>query len=424
MRRRWLLGPLILMMTIALLTTVRVCAQKAKIVFFNWYATPSANQVELDIIEAFEKSHPHIEVEKQVQSGAALMWEKALVMAAGGVPPDVVNVSLAVGLPARRSGMLLDLRPLIERDEFDMRHFRPGYELTLGPDWAWEGKIYGIPYGFGLLNVFYNREMFREAGLPEPYKGWTKPEFLTAARRLARDIDQDGNPDVFGCAAPGLHYSPWVFLDGGDYADPASGRLTVEEKEFVSALEWIVHVRTNYPVFGGSRDHFFASAMGMTFEWDSFIENLRTRDLPFEWSTTWMPRGGETPQPISYGQGHIMGIMTGSKHPEEAWEFIKFYYSPEAQQRLAQGFLFPMTMEGMKSVTRLLDFPSHLNKDEILRPYADVGLLKTAPWWVPGVTDALNKGTSRLSQLLSGAMSIPQWIEQFKIDVAAAARDL
>ena len=118
------------------------------------------------------------------------MWEKALVMAAGGVPPDVVNVSLAVGLPARRSGMLLDLRPFIERDRFEMTHFRPGYELTLGPDWAWDGKIYGIPYGFGLLNIFYNREMFREAGLPEPYKGWTEIGVLTAARRLARDIDQ------------------------------------------------------------------------------------------------------------------------------------------------------------------------------------------------------------------------------------------
>ena len=47
MRRRKLLGPFILTMTIVLLTTVGVYSQKTKIVFFNWYATPSANQVEL-----------------------------------------------------------------------------------------------------------------------------------------------------------------------------------------------------------------------------------------------------------------------------------------------------------------------------------------------------------------------------------------
>jgi multiple sugar transport system substrate-binding protein len=423
MRRCRLLRLLLAMMLITVLTTVPVFSQKVKITFLNWYATPSANEVELDIIAAFQESHPHIEVQKLVQAGAAQMWEKALVMAAGGVAPDVVNVSLAAGLPARRSGLLLDLAPLLERDKFTMKRFRPGYELTLGPDWAWDGKIYGIPYGFGLLNLFYNRDTFRESGLQEPYKGWTKSEFINATRRLARDVDNDGRPDVFGCSPPNLYYSPWIFLDGGDYADPESGRLTVEEPEFVSALEWIRHVRTNYLVFGGSRDHFSSSSMAMIFEWDAFIDNLRTRDLPFEWSTTWMPRG-DIAQPISYGQGHIMGIMTGSKHPEAAWEFIKFYYSPEAQRRLAQGFLFPMTQDGMRAVMELLHFPSHLNKEDIILPYADVGTLKTTPWWVPGVTQALNKGSSRLAQVLSGSMSIPQWIEQFKVDVASAAHEL
>lgn len=407
----------------AVLFTPAVSAGKAKIVFFNWFFDPVSNGVELAIIEEFQEAYPHIEVEKQVQSGAASVWEKALVMAAGGVAPDVVNVSLAVGLSARRSGMLLDLTPYIQRDKFDMKRFRPGYELTTGPDWAWGGKTYGLAWGLGILNIFYNRDMFRAAGVQEPYKGWTKAEYINAARRLTQDRDGDGKADIIGCSPPNVSYSPWVFIDGGDFADPATGKLTVEDPKFVSALEWIRHVRTNYPVFGGYQDEFFASNMAMTYQWDSFIDILRRRDLPFDWSTTWAPRG-DISQPISYGQGHIIGIMTGSKHPEEAWEFIKFYYSPAAQRRLAQAFLYPMTQDGMRAVMELVHFPSPLNKADILRPYSDVGTLKTVPWWVAGVTEALSKGSSSFSKVIAGSMSVPQWIEEFKVDVSAVASGL
>lgn len=408
---------------VVLLAAVPAGAQKSKIVYFNWFFDPVSNATELEIIKDFEAAHPSIEVEKQVQPGADAVWEKALVMAAGGVAPDVVCVSLAVGLSARRSGMLLDLAPYIQRDKFDMKRFRPGYELTLGPDWAWGGKAYGFPWGLGILNTFYNRDMFRAAGLQEPYKGWTKAEYLNAARRLTQDRDGDGKPDIIGSAAPNVYYSPWVFLDGGDFADPATGKLTVEEPKFVSALEWIRHVLTNYPVFGGYMDEFFASGLAMTYQWDSFINILLKRDLPFDWSATWAPRG-DMSDPISYGQGHVMSIMTGSKHPEAAWQFMRFYYSATEQRRLAEAFLYPMTQEGMRAVMELVNFPAPLNKAGILEPYSNVGTLKTVPWWVAGVTEALNKGSGTFGKVISGAMSVPQWIEEFKAEVAAAAAAL
>lgn len=395
---------------------------KVKIVYFNWFYDTTSNGIEKEIIRQFEALHPDIEVEKQAVAGADTVWEKATVMAAGGVAPDVIDVSLAVGLAARRSGLLLDLKPYIQRDNFDMRRFRPGYQLTLGPEWAWDGRVYGIPWGLGILNVFYNRDMFTAAGLAQPYKGWTTGEFLRAAARLTRDANGDGKPEVFGTHPPGVSYNFWPFIFGGDFADLTTGKLTVGNPEMIRTLEWLRDFQANYHVsdWAGGEPAFPGGKVAMTYQWDSYVGKLLQARPAFDWSVTWAPRG-EPAETVSYGQGHVMGIMTGSKHPDAAWEFIKFYYSTAGQRQLAQNFLYPMTLEGMRAVNELVRFPAPLNKDDILRPYTDVGMLKTVAWWVPGLAEALNKGSGTFGQVVAGSLPIAQWVEQFKTETAAAA---
>lgn len=397
-------------------------AAPVKITYFNWFAEEASDAVEQEIIALFEAAHPDIDVEKLGQLGASSVWEKASVMAAGGVAPDIVAVSLAVGLPARESGALLDLSPYIERDGFDMEDFRPGWELTTGPSSVWEGKIYGLPWGLGLLNIFYNKDMFAERGLPEPYKGWTTDEFQDAAIRLTRDSNGDGQPEVFGSSPPHPSYNPWPFIFGGDMVDQETGRLTMTEPDFVAALEWIRQLRVNYNVtdWGGGEPAFPGSVVAMTYQWDSYVGKMLEANPGFNWSVTWAPRGGGA-ETITYGQGHILGIMKQSKHPDEAWEFLKFYYSIDAQRLLAQNFLYPMTSAGMRAVGELLEFPPPLNADEILRPYFDVGELKTVPWWVPGITEGYAAVSSEFDQVIAGTMTPQEWAENFKTAVEANA---
>ncbi len=396
-----------------------VAAAKVKITYFNFYYQPASDAPEQEIIKMFEQKHPDIEVEKMSQAGAATVWEKAAVMAAGGTPPDIVVVSMARGLTARRSGLLLDLKPFIERDNFEMRRFRPGWELTLGPDWAWGGKVLGIPFGFGIYNLFYNRSMFQEAGLAAPYKGWTKAVFIDAAKHLTRDTNGDGQPDIFGVNTPSVRYTPWPFIDGGDFADPDTGKQTVDDPRFIKGLEFIRDIQVNYNIT--SSGDFMLGKVGMTHQWDSYIPQLLAGAANIDWSVTWIPRGEAMSAPVSYGQGHVMSIMAGSKQKEAAWEFVKFYYSNEAQEVLAKAFLYPMTQYGMQAVSRHLTFPPPLDKMAILAPYSDVGALKTFPWWVPGMTEALDATQSTFTNIVRGQLTIAQWVENFKTEFYAAA---
>ncbi|HET7559850.1 MAG TPA: sugar ABC transporter substrate-binding protein, partial [Limnochordia bacterium] len=375
---------------------------------------PASGAVEDQIIKAFEAEHPDIEVQKiPINTGAGKVWEKAAVMAAGGDAPDVVDVSLAVGLSARRSGLLLDLQPFIQADNFDMSRFRPGWQLTTGPDSAWGGKVYGIPWGLGILNIFYNRDMFRAAGLAEPYKGWTTSEFLNAAKHLTR-AGADGKIQVFGTHPPNVGYSPWMFVDGNSLVDEQTGKLDLKDPKFAASLEFIRDVNANYNV--SSWGDFRGQQVAMDYEWDSFVGKLLTGGTSFDWSVTWAPRGPDAAEPVSYGQGHVMGIMKDSKNPQAAWQFVKFYYSDAAQALLAQHFLYPMTMNGMRSVSRLVDFPAPLDKAAILKPYVDVGALRTLPWWIPGFTDAINKDSGTFDQVIKSKLSVSQWIDQLQHD--------
>src|SRR6185503_21103810 len=49
------------------------------------------------------------------------------------------------------------------------------------------GRQFALPYDFGPLVLYYNHDLFTQAGLPRPRAGWTEAEFMAAAKTLTRD---------------------------------------------------------------------------------------------------------------------------------------------------------------------------------------------------------------------------------------------
>src|SRR5262245_37518958 len=123
-----------------------------------------------------------------------------------------------------------DLGPYLARapDEYAPGRFFPTALETFRPG----GVQYGLPWNGGQLMMFYNRKLFREAGVPDPPpRDWTWKEWLDACKKLTQDKDGDGRIDQFGTEVNANYmYSllPWIWMFGGDIVDPAMRRCTMD----------------------------------------------------------------------------------------------------------------------------------------------------------------------------------------------------
>ena len=145
-----------------------------------------------DALRAYEQAHPGVRVERINPGDAGSFYTKLQTMMAAGTPPDVFYCG-DERLPSLASmGVLRPLDDLIEVDREQGRGagLDDFYPVVLDA-YRWDGErtgagpLYGLPKDFTTIGFYYNKDLFRQAGVPEPSDDWTWDEFLTAARSVA-----------------------------------------------------------------------------------------------------------------------------------------------------------------------------------------------------------------------------------------------
>ena len=155
-------------------------------------------------IDRFEAENPGVSV-KLIPVSSRNYYQKVMVMVAGNCAPDLMWMGQSFNEFADK-GLLLDLSRRIRQARIDLNEYKPAVL-----NWYRRGKrLYSLPFGEDVSFLFYNRRLFREAGVPYPTDDWSLEEFLAAARKLTRR-DAEGRvlcygfrgqlePGVFGAA--------------------------------------------------------------------------------------------------------------------------------------------------------------------------------------------------------------------------------
>ena len=73
------------------------------------------------------------------------------------------------------------------------------YPKALVDLYTFDGKHYGIPKDFDTIGVFYNKKIFKEAGVEEPQSGWTWDDFHQKAKAIS---DWGKDKGIWGAACP------------------------------------------------------------------------------------------------------------------------------------------------------------------------------------------------------------------------------
>src|SRR5699024_5777577 len=151
------------------------------------------------MVKEFEEENPNIKVKLQ-DIPQDQIDQKLQTMIAGGNVPDVWSANWADSGFATYNGLgaLLDLTEYIEKDPDSVK----GIDEKLLDIYTIDGKTYGVPILAMGSYIFYNKDLFDEAGidyLPTDWddKSWNYDKMIEIAKKLTKDVG-DINNQVFG----------------------------------------------------------------------------------------------------------------------------------------------------------------------------------------------------------------------------------
>lgn len=345
-RRAWFLFPCALLgVWLVLASALAAAAQETKLTIL-WRANFQELETMRQALDAFEARHPGVKVDLFAASGRE-GEDQLRIMFASGEPPDIFASVFQAGLvDYLYQDMLLDLTPYIERDQYDLSDFFPGSVATF----TFNGRIYGLPRGGVGVFGFYNVDLFNEAGVPPPTTSWEDPgwtwDYVAELGKKLTRLNPDGTYAQAGIdlgisgdlknKAP-LMWGTTIFPEsmyqyGIARETNLTSELVVESYQRMLDLRFVDRVAPAPGELPPNR--FPGGQVGMYFNLHSLSA---LRDVPFAWSIMPLPRGRADIQQMSTTYTGPFLIAKTTKHPDLAWELLKFLVSEEGQRYIAPG---------------------------------------------------------------------------------------
>lgn len=293
------------------------------------------------LVNAFTQSHTDIQVDLVQIPGQADYRKRLAADLIAGTPADVVLINYRRYAAFANLGALEPLGKYLEKSK--LMKEADFYPEAIKP-FYWNGELMCIPQNISSLVVYYNKELFDQAGIAYPAKGWTWEDFLAAAQALTKDLDSDGITDQFGVGmeASLIRLAPFIWQAGGEVVDDESNpsTLVLELPEDIRAAEFFVSLQTVHHVVPDavqeaaedSESRFINGRLAMFFNSRRGVPTYR-ESAAFDWDVAALPRG-DLEAGILHADAYC--LPAASKNKEAAWAFIEFANSAEGQTIIAR----------------------------------------------------------------------------------------
>lgn len=299
------------------------------------------------VIDLFESQNPDVKISRVFAPGGDEYITKLDLMIASGDPPAIFAPFSSRGYRYYAAkGLSQDLDDLVKGDNLDLSDFHPDGMKGC----RWQGKLMALPLDLWPHLIYYNKTLFKEAGLSDLTTdwndtSWTTDQYLEIARKLTKtegdQTTQFGSDTYFNDWASGWTFGgDWFPLD--TYETGIVTELTGDKDErVVNAVQWTGDLMLKEKVAptpaqaqqvqAGAPRLFMSNKVGMGI---SNIGRLSqyAKITDFEWGV------GAAPNPPNGEKRHLhvwidfWSMIKGVKNLEGSWKFLKFMVSPEAQK--------------------------------------------------------------------------------------------
>ncbi|TBL69682.1 ABC transporter substrate-binding protein [Paenibacillus thalictri] len=248
------------------------------------------------------------------------------------------------------------------------------------------GKIYSIPEALSLPStlVFYNKKLFKEAGLDPAQPPKTYAEFRDAAKK----ITQAGKGKYYGIIEGGKQTNRWQQtaldwssmggsgLNGNSPVSLVTKKTTYDSKPVLDVFELFknmtkdgsFHPKTMSITAPEARALFAQGQAGFIVQgaWNVGVWNKDNPDLDYGVMAPPLPDSGQKGALPMTNSGAWIGLGAKSKHPKEAALYLKEYYGSDLFQ--------PKKVESGDSFSVVKGINEKYSKAAQLKQYYDISM--------------------------------------------------
>ncbi len=396
----------------ALMTTAPAQAQTTEISFFYPVAVGGPIAKYIDGFAAdFMKANPGIKVTPIYAGTYQETIVKALTAHKSGQPP-VTSVLLSTDMFT-----LIDEDAILPIDNFvktpEDRAWLNGFYKAFMMNSQTGGKTWGVPFQRSTVVMFYNKELFKEAGLDPNKPPTTWAELKDAATKLTKK-DASGKVTQWGVQIPSSGFPYWLFQTLTTPADvilanEAGTQVKFDDPKVVEALQYWVDLAKagvhppGVVEWGTTPKDFFEKKAAIMYTTTGNLTNVKA-NAKFDFGVAMIPGQRRKGSPTGGGNFYIFKKSTPAQQ-EAAFKFIRWITQPEraAQWSIDTGYVAVSPAAYDTPVLKKYgqDFPAAL----VARDQLPVSVAEFSTHDNQRVTKALNDG---LQAALTGAKTPAQ----------------
>lgn len=295
--------------------------------------------------EVLTAAQPNITVNvSPIQASEGDYFAKiALALQSADTAPDVVTEDTFMLPSDVKAGYLHPLTDYVaEWEDWDI--FYDSLKQGVSGE---DGLVYGVPYNTDTRGLYYNQEIFEQAGIATPWEPKNWEDILTAAKAIRDNVGGDVVPIWFNSGiatgeATSMQTYEMLLYGTGERLQADDGKWIVSSPGILDTLKWIDSVyeeKLGPPlsqVLNGqgsnnaSRIYMPTGKLGIQLDgswitgnyketgqspWPEYVDKLKIAQMPTQ--------NGDDGGTITLAGGWGYSIPANSQHKDEAWEFIK-----------------------------------------------------------------------------------------------------
>jgi ABC-type sugar transport system permease subunit/ABC-type glycerol-3-phosphate transport system substrate-binding protein len=293
------------------------------------------------VVDDFNRSQDRIFVDYLSISGIA---QKTLIATAGGNPPDIAGLWANEVADFAEKNALTPLDQLAAGTMVNAERYIPIFWDMC----VYKGKLYGVPSTPVTIAFYWNKDLFRNAGLDPDKPPTTIAELDEYAQKLTKI--EGGRISQMGFVPSEPIWWPhfWPYMFHGKLWDGA-GKILLDAPENVEAFTWVQSYAQRYGVatlqnlsatfgnFASAQDPFMGGRLAMIVQGVWLANYLANYAPNLKFGAAPLPALHAGDPPMGVADTDLLVIPTGARHPAEAFEFIRYFAGLGPTEKLALG---------------------------------------------------------------------------------------